>query len=113
MKPFKSGSVLAAWLLRLTLAGFVYLNYVKGFPAFDLKSFSFYIHVAYVLFTVLLIAGGFMQKPAMTVVSGLALFILPVVLLIHSFPDDLVNGMLLYLIPLSVGFFFFTAGNNG
>jgi hypothetical protein len=112
MKPFTSGSVIAAWLLRLTVAGFVYLNYAKGFPAFDLKSFSFYIHSAYMMFAVLLIVGGFMQKPTLTVVSGLFLFVLPIVLLIHSFPDDLLSGMLLYLIPLSTGFFFFTAGNN-
>ncbi len=38
MKPFKSGTIVAAWLLRMTLLWFVYEHYYKGFPGFDLKS---------------------------------------------------------------------------
>jgi hypothetical protein len=112
MKPFKSGAIIAAWLLRITILWFVYEQYFIGFPGFDLKSFPFYIHTAYILFTVLLLAGGFMQKPALTVLSGLAIFVLPIVQLIHAFPKDLLPVLLLYLLPLSVGFYFFTHGNS-
>jgi len=41
MKPFKSGTIVAAWLLRMTILWFVYEHYYKGFPGFDLKSFHF------------------------------------------------------------------------
>ena len=112
MKPFKSGTIVAAWLLRMTILWFVYEHYLKGFPGFDLKSFSFYIHAAYLVFAVMLIVGGLMQKPAVTVISGLFIFILPIVQLIHAFPKDLMPVVLLYLLPLSVGFYFFTAGNG-
>jgi hypothetical protein len=112
MKPFKSGVVIAAWLLRVLLLWFIYENYVQGFPGFDFKSFHFYIAACYVLFGLLLLAGGFMQKPVFTVVSGLFLFVLPIVQLIRSFPETLGDVLLLYLIPLSVGFYFFTGGNN-
>jgi cell division protein FtsX len=112
MKPFKSGAILAAWLLRLMLVWFIYKTYVQSFPGFDFKSFSFYVDACYVLFGLMLLVGGFLQKPALTVFSGLFLFILPVVQLIRSFPEKPGEAMLLYLIPLSVGFYFFTSGND-
>ncbi len=62
MKPFKSGTIVAAWLLRMTILWFVYEHYYKGFPGFDLKSFSFYIHAAYLVFAVMLVVGGFHAK---------------------------------------------------
>ena len=112
MKPFKSGAIIAAWLLRVMLVWFIYRNYFQAFAGFDLKSFSFYIGAAYLLFGLLLLAGGLLQKPGLTVISGLAIFALPIVQLIRIFPEDLSNVLLLYLIPLSVGFWFFTSGNN-
>ena len=112
MKPFTSGSVIAAWLLRIMLVWFVYQHHFKPFTNFDLNSFSFYIHAAYLLFAVLLLAGGLMQKQALTVISGLFLFVIPIVQLIRVFPEDLSGELLLYLIPMSVGFCFFTGGNN-
>jgi hypothetical protein len=112
MKPFQSGAVVSAWLLRVMLAWFVYKNYFHTFTDLDLESFSFYMSAAYLLCTVLLIAGGLLQKPTLTIVSGLLIFILPIVQLIRVFPEDLADVLLLYLIPLSVGFCFFTSGNQ-
>jgi hypothetical protein len=112
MKPFKSGAIIASWLLRFMLIWFVYVNYVQSFHGFDFKSFDFYVKVCYVLLGLLLLVGGFLQKPALTVFSGLFLFILPVVQLIRSFPENPGEVLLLYLIPLAVGFYFFTGGNN-
>jgi len=112
MKPFKPGALVASWLLRITLLWFVYERYFDTFPGFDLKAFSFYIHSGYILFAVLLLAGGFMQKPSLTVIAGLAIFILPIVQLIRDYPDEPLSVVLLYLLPLSIGFYFFTAGNN-
>jgi hypothetical protein len=112
MKPFNSGTVIAAWLLRLMLVWFIYENYYSIFTSFEFKDFSFYIASAYMLFGFLILAGGFMQKPSMTVVSGLAIFILPIVLLIRDFPEEPLQVLLIYLIPMAAGFFFFTHGNN-
>jgi len=112
MKPFNSGAVLAAWLLRVLLIWFVYLNYFEAFTNFDFKDFDFYIQAAYLLFAVLLLAGGFMKTESLTVLSGLGLFILPIIQLIRVFPADMAEALLLYLIPLAIGFNFFTSGNN-
>ena len=112
MKPFKSGMVIAAWLLRIMLVWFIYQHYFKTFGDFDFKEFNFYISTAYLLFGVLVFAGGFLQKPAMTVISGLLIFILPLVQLIRAFPEDPGSVLLVYMIPLAVGFYFFTNGNG-
>lgn len=112
MKPFKSGAIIASWLLRIMLVWFIYQNYFQSFTGFDFKSFSFYLTAAYLLFGVLLFAGGFIQKPTLTVISGMVIFIIPIVQLIRAFPKDLGDVLLLYLIPLSVGFYFFANGNN-
>lgn len=112
MNPFKSGAIIASWLLRLTLLWFVYEHYFKAFPAYDLKSFSFYIHAAYILFAILLLTGGFFQKSSLTVISGLAIFVLPIVQLIHDFPGEPGKVILLFLLPIAIGFYFFTAGND-
>lgn len=112
MKPFKSGAMLASWLFRILLVWFVYLNYYQTFTDFAVKSFDFYISAAYVVFGALAFIGGFLQKPAPTVLSGLAVFILPIVQLIRSFPEDPVNTLFAYVIPLATGFYFFTHGND-
>ena len=112
MKPFKSGIVIASWLLRITLAWFIYKHYFQTFTDFAWKTFGFYIATAYLVFGLLLLAGGLMQKASLTVVSGLMLFVLPIIQLVRSFPVDPGNAILLYMIPLSVGFYFFSAGNN-
>jgi hypothetical protein len=112
MKPFSSGAVIAAWLLRALLIWFSYINYFQEFTAFEIKDFNFYISAAYLLFSLLLVAGGLMQKPGLTVICGLFIFVLPIVQLIKVFPEDLADKLIIYLIPLSAGFTFFTNGNN-
>ena len=112
MKPFQSGTVIAAWLLRIMLAWFVYSNYFHTFTGFDLAGFDFYISAAYILFTLLVVLGGIIGKPSLTVISGLCLFVLPIVPFFRIFPEDITKSLLQYLIPLSVGFTFFTTGNN-
>jgi hypothetical protein len=112
MKPFQSGTFIASWLLRIMLVWFLYSQYFQTFTNFSFKSFDFYVSAAFVAFGVLLLAAGFIQKPALTVFSGLVIFIIPIVQLIRSFPANLGDELLVYLIPLSVGFYFFTSGNN-
>jgi len=112
MKPFKSAAIIASWLFRILLVWFVYQNYLKSFTTFEVQRFDFYISAAYVLFGALSFIGGFLQKAALTVFSGLVVFILPIIQLIRSFPEELLSVLLTYLIPLAVGFYLFTHGND-
>lgn len=99
-------------MLRIVMAFFVYQYYFEPFTNFNLKDFEFYISAAYILFTLFLFVGGMIQKETLSVISGLALFVLPVVQVVHEFPDDIFKIALVYLIPLSIGFTFFSNGNN-
>jgi hypothetical protein len=94
------------------LLWFIYSNCFQLFTEFDFKNFGFFIAAAYLFFGILLVAGGFMQKPVLTVTTGLFIFIIPIVQIIRVFPKDLSQVLLIYLIPLSVGFYFFTNGNG-
>jgi len=51
------------------LAWFIYITYFEVFTGFVLKDFTFYMATAYLLFGILLLAGGFMQKPTLTVIQ--------------------------------------------
>jgi len=57
----------------------------------------------------MLVAGGFMQKPAVTVLSGLFIFILPLFSLFMHFKRFDACGFAVSTTPVS-GFYFFTAG---
>src|SRR4030042_3557482 len=110
MKPFTAGRTIASWLLRIMLVWFIYINFFYTFKEFDFKSRDFYFSSLYVLFGILLFVGGFLRTSSMTVFSGLVIFVVPIIQLIRSFPADFKSSLLLYLIPLSVGFYFFTVG---
>lgn len=112
MKPFASGKILAAWLLRIVMIYFIYQYYLKSVTDFQPREFDYYIGVSYVLFTLLLCIGGMVQKETLSVISGLVLFILPIVQLIREFPDNIIKTGFMYLIPLAIGFTFFSYGNN-
>lgn len=112
MKPFKAGLPVAAWLLRALAAIFAWQHHWQPFTDFQWRHFGFYIHAAYLIAALLLLIGGALQKQTVTVGAGLLLFVLPVVQLIRGLPDQLSSVLLVYLIPLAAGFYFFTAGND-
>ncbi len=113
MKPFKAAVPLAKWLLRFALLFLVFVLYFNTVKAFHVKNISFYIAAAYILFGVLLIIGGFISKPGLTVISGLIIFGLSVYKLIVNFGGLLDTGMLHAFILAALGFYFFARGNIG
>jgi hypothetical protein len=113
MKPFKSGSTLAVWLLRILILWMAYLYYFDVFKTFQFGVVNFWFAAAYVIFSVLLFTGGFVNKHTLTVISGLFLFLIPICrLIISGIPGDPVNSLFVYFIPLAVGFYFLTRGNS-
>ncbi len=112
MKPFASGTIIAAWLLRILIIWFVYVNHFMTFADFQLKSFEFYVSAAFIIGAILLVAGGLSAKEGLTVIGGLIIFILPVVQLLKFFPENITETAFNYLIPLTTGFVFFTSGNQ-
>lgn len=76
MKPLKSFSGFASWLMRIAVLLIVFAAFFNTFMAFGIKELSFYIAAGFMVFGLLLFIGGFVSKPTLTVVSGLILFLL-------------------------------------
>jgi len=112
MQPFKYGQVVAQWLLRLTLVLYLFLGNINGLSRINFESVRFYITLAFIIFSVLLLVGGFLSKPGLTVISGLVIFLLSVYQLVISFDGRIDVNLVLYLFPLSIGFFFLCQGNK-
>ena len=112
MKPLKSTTPLARWLLRICLAAFIFFTYFASFKTFNLKDINFYFAAVYFVFSALLIIGGFMSKHSMTVLSGLVIFLLSVYQLIKSFSGEINEYLLVYLLPASIAFYFLSTGND-
>jgi hypothetical protein len=112
MQPFKYGQAVAMWLLRITLVLYLFLSYINRLSPINFESIRFYVALAFVIFAVLLLVGGFLSKPGLTVISGLIIFLLSGYQLAISFNGRIDTDLIAYMFPLSVGFFFLCQGNK-
>ena len=112
MKPAKAFYPFAAWLIRITMLIFTYVFFFETIKALDFRTAEFYIASAFALFSVLVFVGGFLTKPAMTVVSSFFLSGICIYELIINFskkPDIITLG---YLLGISVMLVLFSVGNK-
>ena len=112
MQPFKYGQVIALWLLRLTLVLYLFFGNIHSLGHINFQSIQFYIPLGLILFSVLLLVGGLLSKPGLTVISGLVIFLLSVYKLVISFDGRIDVNLIICLFPLSIGFFFLCQGNK-
>jgi hypothetical protein len=112
MQPFKYGQVIALWLLRISLVLYLFLGNINGLSRINFESLHFYITIGFVIFSVLLLVGGFLSKPGLTVISGLVIFLLSAYQLVISFDGRVDVNLVLCLFPLAIGFFFLCQGNK-
>lgn len=113
MKPFKAAVPLAKWFLRFALLFLILVLFINTLKTLQVKNISFYFATAYILFGVLLIIGGFISKPGLTVISGLIIFGLSLYKLIVNFGGLSDSGMVNFFILAAIGFYFFARGNIG
>ena len=111
MRPIKSLSPMTAWLLRLGLLLMVGLLVWPAIEYFSFTSLNSALNLAYALFAVLLFFGGFTNKHSLTMISGLALFLLSVWLIYWQY-----RGISLYFGAYAIsgilGLLFFVNGNK-
>lgn len=112
MRPLKSAVPLAKWLLRIALLGLVYQAYFNTFLEFSFNNAEYFFALILVVFAILLVLGGFLSKPSLTVVSGLIVFLVFIVLLFIKRINSL-EGFINYFVPASIGFYFLARGNRG
>ncbi len=112
MTPFRSLFPLVTWLLRITVGLFVYVTYFNIFKAFNFDTLNFWIATLLVIFSALLIIGGFVREHKITVISGLIIGIVTVYLMIVNFSSFLNPGFSIYLMLATIAFFFVSRGNK-
>ncbi len=111
MKPLKALSGLSKWILRIAILLAVFSQYYEPFMAFQISKFNFYVAAVFLIFAVLLLAGGFLSKHNLTVISSLFLMIASIYMCIMSY-DGVTNLFTINLLIGAIAFFFVTDGNK-
>jgi hypothetical protein len=112
MKPFKSGNPIATWMLRIALFSLLFHIYFNPVSTLNFGNITFYLGLSMLLGGVLVIIGGLFSKPGLTIISGLVLFCISLYKIILSFNGIIDSYISIHLITMSLGFFFFTNGNE-
>lgn len=112
MKPFKSGIAFSKWLMRIAILALTSVVYYSAFETFNLRDLDFIIAAAFLLFSVLLIIGGFLRKSSLTVISALLLLILSVFELITKYSGGLKSSYAVYFLVIAISFYFISKGNE-
>jgi len=111
MKPFKSVLPFATWMLRITFAAYIFISNVKGVNPINPESINFYLSLAMLILSVLLIVGGFMSKQTITVLSALVIGLILAYRLVIPFPDLIATSTFKQLLLIFLSFFFVARGN--
>ncbi|GAB1404637.1 MAG: hypothetical protein PHX54_05240 [Lentimicrobiaceae bacterium] len=112
MKPVKSLIPASRWLLRISLLVYLLLEHGKTLLSLQYQTQVFYIALAFILFGILLFAGGFTSKPSLTVVSAFLLSLLFIYYLYLGFVPRVTMPQVLNLLLLSVCLNFMALGNK-
>ena len=112
MKPFKSGKGIANWLLRIGLIAILYNLYSNILSTWTISNPSFLIAMVIMIFGILLIIGGVLSKPGMTIISGISIAIISIYKIIITFNGSFNQYLIAQVLPLAIGFYFFSNGND-
>ncbi len=112
MKPVKSLLPASKWLMRIALLAWLVLQHGNTLLALQYKTQPFYLALAFVLFGILLFAGGFVKKPSLTVISALLLSLLFLYIIYLGFEPRVTSAQMLNLLFLAVCVNFMASGNK-
>ncbi|NBC83312.1 MAG: hypothetical protein GVY19_08005 [Bacteroidetes bacterium] len=112
MKPVKSLSGISQWLLRLFLGILLLYKNLFIFLQFNFRDIYFYMSLFYVVFAFLLIAGGFVKRHHLTVLSSLIIMLLIVFEVFTGGGILMTNTFYLKLSMFLMAFYFLTRGSN-
>jgi hypothetical protein len=112
MKPLKSGLTFANWLMRISIAIFLAVTFMGDLKTFEYTDKVFYINSSFVLFGLLIFIGGFLSKPAITVISGFILTGLSIYKIVVQFSGGINSTISTMFVVLAIGFYFACAGNQ-
>ena len=112
MKPLKSITPLAMWLMRIAVLLFVYQAFFESINTLNFKVLEFYISAAFTVFSLLLFVGGFLKTSSLTVLSALCLFILSVYKIVDISSAGLGLTLAMFGLFATISLFFIAAGNK-
>lgn len=115
MKPVKGLLPFAMWLLRLSILLFAFAYFFPVVKPLTFNGLYYFISLAFLVFGILLFIGGFLSKPAMTVFSGLILFILSGYMLFdlyEGFSIEMFKTFSPFLLVAASGMMFAAIGNK-
>ncbi len=111
MKPWTALTGFAKWLLRISVLLVIFTQYYDIFMGFKPDTIAFYVSAIYIVFGVLLFAGGFLSKHNLTVISALLLLLVSIYVCVVTF--DGITGKFASDVMLGiVALFFVTDGNR-
>ena len=111
MEPMKSLFPVAKWLLRIAIALVVYSKFLYTALSFSFKGSAYYVSLLMVIFTILLVVGGFLKKSSMTVISGLAILVISIILMFSG--GITIDSVAANFLTAAIGFYFMASGNKG
>lgn len=111
MEPMKSLMPIAKWLLRIAVALVVYSKFLGTVLSFSFKGSAYYVALLMVVFTILLLVGGFLKKSSVTVVSGLTILVVSLILMFSG--GITIETIAANFITAAIGFYFMASGNKG
>jgi hypothetical protein len=110
MNPVKSFIPTSAWLLRTIALVMVYQKYFDTMITFSMKGLFYFFSLAFVVFSVMLFIGGFINKHWMSIVSGFVICGMSLFLIFWGggiTPDKVLS----HIVLIAVGFNFVARGN--
>jgi hypothetical protein len=112
MKPIKSLSPIAEWLMRCGIVLFAVLYYWDILEVKNYKSVMFYVSLGFILFGFLLFVGGLFRKTSITVISALGLILLTGYQAVIFIKSGIDYNFAVFVIIGSVIFYFLAKGNT-
>lgn len=110
MKPIKSFVPVAQWLMRITVALILFNLYFHRIDDLNFTSVEWLVSVLLVIFSALLVIGGFLKKHSTTVVSGLVISILSLIMILIAGVDF--DAVTTHIAQFSIGLYFMARGNR-
>lgn len=112
MKPIKAMLPLSRWLLRIAVLAWIIMRNIESIQSLNIQSPDFYISLAFLVFGILLFAGGFSSKPGLTVISAIFLTILFIYRIYTEFVPNVTEAQLIKFTFLSVAVYFMSSANK-
>jgi len=111
MDPVKNLLPIARWMLRVAALVIIFSTYFGIVETLAFDTLSYFLALAFIVFSVLLFVGGFMKNSDMTVISGLLIFILSLVVMFMG--GFTLQKVLSNFPTTALGFYFLARGNWG